>query len=139
MHFAQLAPLLSAGIVRFVSLEQSPPAAEAQDAFPGCELADFSARLHDFADTAALVAQLDLVISVDAPVAQLAGALGKPSWTLLRPAADWRWGTLGGDSAWYPSIRLFRHDCGGDWNLMLDEVAQSLKDTVPVSYANLAA
>jgi hypothetical protein len=77
----------------------------------------------DFADTAAIVDQLDLVISVDTSVAHLAGALGKPCWTLLPvKSVDWRWMHERADSPWYPSMRLFRHQPGDDWSNVVDRV-----------------
>jgi tetratricopeptide (TPR) repeat protein len=81
--------------------------------------------LTDFAETAALVSELDLVISVDTAVAHLAGALGRPVWILLPDIADWRWGTERTDTAWYPTARLFRQN-GGGWAPVLQEVAAAL-------------
>jgi hypothetical protein len=77
-------------------------------------------------DVAAIVANLDLVISVDTSVAHLAGALAKPVWTLVAQAADWRWMTKRQDSPWYPSMRLFRQQSRGDWNPVIEEVRQQL-------------
>ena len=76
----------------------------------------------DFADTAALVASLDLVISVDTGVAHLAGALGKPCWTLLRARPDWRWMRNRSDSPWYPTMRLYRQPAEGNWASVVDQV-----------------
>ncbi|MFI4964095.1 MAG: tetratricopeptide repeat protein [Caulobacterales bacterium] len=85
----------------------------------------------DFADTAAIVQSLDLVISVDTAVAHLAGALGKPCWTLLPQAnTDWRWLRDRRDSPWYPSMRLFRQSSSGDWAGVIDEVMRALGEEV---------
>lgn len=79
------------------------------------KIMDFSDRLTDFAETAGLIANLDLVISVDSAVAHLAGALGKPTWLLLPFAPDWRWQLEREDSPWYPTLRLFRQPRPNDW------------------------
>ena len=79
-------------------------------------LHDFTADLHDFEDTAALIVNLDLVISVDTSVAHLAGALGKPVWLLNRFDTCWRWLLNRDDSPWYPTLRQFRQPRPGDWN-----------------------
>jgi ADP-heptose:LPS heptosyltransferase len=76
----------------------------------------------DLADTAAIIDQLDLVISVDTSVAHLSGAMGKPTWVLLPKVADWRWSTNRVDSAWYPNVTLFRQERQGDWSGLLDRV-----------------
>ena len=80
----------------------------------------------DFADTAALIAQLDLVISVDTCVAHLAGALGRPVWLLNRINTDWRWLLGRDDSPWYPSMRIFRQTVPGDWSGVLHNVGSAL-------------
>ena len=85
------------------------------------------AEIRDFADTAAIVAQLDLVIAVDTAIVHLAGALGKPVWTLLPFAADWRWLLLRDDSPWYPTMRLFRQPGKGDWASVFADVARAAR------------
>jgi hypothetical protein len=80
----------------------------------------------DFRDTAAAIEQIDLVIAVDTSVAHLAGALGRPVWVLLPYYPDWRWRRQGADSPWYPTARLFRQQCRGDWDRVFAEVATAL-------------
>lgn len=106
----------------FHSLAKTPAVA-----IPGLQISDHSADLDDFADTAALIANLDLVISVDTAVAHLAGALGKPVWLLLPIAPDWRWMLHRDDSPWYPTMRLFRQARWGDWDGVIERVTQFLK------------
>ena len=118
---AALAPLLAVPGISFVSLQVGAAAA------PGGGLADWTAELADFADTAALIAGLDLVISVDTAVAHLAGALGKPVWLLNRFNTDWRWGLERRDCAWYPTLRQFRQLRLGEWNEPLAEMAAALE------------
>ena len=86
------------------------------------------AEVADFADTAALVTTLDLVIAVDTAVAHLAGALGKSVWMLDRFDPDWRWMTGRRDSPWYPTMRIYRQPAPGDWESVLAEVARDLVD-----------
>jgi hypothetical protein len=87
----------------------------------------FDEAITDFADTAALCALVDLVISVDTSVAHLAGALGVPVWVLLTAVADWRWLLHREDSPWYPSMRLFRQRTRGDWDDVLERVEREVK------------
>ena len=89
-------------------------------------LHDFTADLHDFADTAALIANLDLVIGVDTAVVHLAGALGKPVWLLNRFDTDWRWLLGRDDSPWYPTLRQFRRSEPGDWRGVVSTAADAL-------------
>jgi hypothetical protein len=89
-------------------------------------LRDVSERLASFADTAALIAQLDLVIAVDTAVAHLAGALGKPVWITLPFTPDWRWQLNRSDSPWYPGVRLFRQTLRGDWSNVIGEIREAL-------------
>ena len=119
MPGATLAPLLALPGVDFVNLQVGDRAREA-------DLPDLSPRLTDFAETAALIATLDLVVTVDTSVAHLAGALGVPVWVMLAHVPDWRWLLHRDDSPWYASARLFRQDSPGDWQGVVGRVAKAL-------------
>jgi Flp pilus assembly protein TadD len=119
-----LSPLAAVPEVRFVSLQKGPAAAEARAA--DFDLLDMMDEVHDFADTAAIVANLDLVISVDTSVVHLAGALGKPVFMLDRYDNCWRWLSGREDSPWYPSLRIFRQRHSGDWTPVIARVAKAL-------------
>jgi lipoprotein NlpI len=119
----KLAPLAAGKDVSLISLQKDRPADATSPPF---ELIDHTSELRDFADTAALIANLDLVISVDTSVAHLAGAIGKPVWTLLASSPDWRWMLDREDSPWYPSMGLFRQRVRGDWDEVISRVAAAL-------------
>jgi len=124
----RLAPLLDRRGCRFFSLQKGEAAAGVARLDPAGErVVDLSNELEDFADTAALVSALDVVVTVDTAVAHLAGALGKPVWILLPFNADWRWLRGRSDSPWYPSARLFRQPADGDWAGVIDAVGQALE------------
>ena len=123
-----LAPLGRVPRVRYYALQKGPREHEADAPPAGLELVNLSPELRDFADTAAAITQLDLVISVCTSVAHLAGAMGKPVWVLLHRAADWRWLTERSDSPWYPTARLFRQTRRGDWEDVIARVASALAD-----------
>ncbi|MDP9172419.1 MAG: tetratricopeptide repeat protein [Planctomycetota bacterium] len=127
MSLSTLAPLADVPGITFFSLQKGEPAAQARDAPAGMRLIDYADELEDFADTAALVANLDLVISVDTSVVHLAGALGKPVWALLPFWPDWRWMVNRSDSPWYPTLRLFRQRQTGDWNPPISEALSALR------------
>ncbi|HEY4745643.1 MAG TPA: tetratricopeptide repeat-containing glycosyltransferase family protein [Desulfuromonadaceae bacterium] len=93
-------------------------------------MADLTGHCHDFADTAAQIARLDLVITVDTAVAHLAGAMGKATWVMLPHAPDWRWMLARDDSPWYPAMRLFRQARSGGWADVVQRIACSLKSGV---------
>jgi hypothetical protein len=130
MPLARLAPLARVPGVRLVSLQKGPPSAQARHPPADMALLDWTDELRDFADTAALIEALDLVISVDTAVAHLAGALGRPVWLLNRFDTDWRWLLARDDSPWYPTMRLFRQPSPGDW----DGVVRSVADALAASY-----
>lgn len=126
-----LAPLLARSGVSFVTLQPGPagdPAAFGRDAK---RIVDVRRELHDFADTAALVDTLDLVIAPDTAVAHLAGALGKPVWMLDRFNACWRWRLDGERSPWYPTLRIFRQPWLGDWPTVAQRVQEAFAARYP--------
>lgn len=125
MPLAALAPLAATGGVRFVSLQMGPAAAAERP--PGLDLFDPMSEMRDFDDTAALVAGLDLVLSVDTAVAHLAGALGRPVWLLERYNSCWRWLHGRQDTPWYPRMRLYRQPQPGDWDAVAALVAADLR------------
>lgn len=122
-----LAPLCEVDGVSFVSLQKGPPSLQAAAPPPGMDLFDPTADLTDFADTAALLEGLDLVISVDTSVAHLAGAMGKPVWLLNRFDTCWRWLLSRDDSPWYPTLRQFRQSAPGDWKGVMLAVRAALE------------
>ncbi len=89
-------------------------------------ITDHTSYLTDFAQTAALISCLDLVITIDTSVAHIAGALGRPVWFMLQRNADWRWFVGRNDSPWYPTARLFRQERQGSWDEVIMQIAQSL-------------
>jgi tetratricopeptide (TPR) repeat protein len=128
LELASLAPLAALKGIDVVSLQTGPAAAQARRPPPGMVLQDWSAELDDFAETAALVSELDLVIAVDTAVGHLAGALGRPVWLLNRFDGCWRWLVERDDSPWYPTLRQFRQKQPGDWDGVLRAVAVALAD-----------
>jgi Flp pilus assembly protein TadD len=127
MRLADMTPLFSVPGCSFVSLQLGPPASQILRQQEGMELHDFTGRLADWADTAGLVAGLDLVIGVDTAVVHLAGALGKPVWMLNRFDSCWRWLSDRDDSPWYPTLRQFRQTRTGDWAGVIERVRQGLE------------
>jgi tetratricopeptide (TPR) repeat protein len=121
-HYAPLAAIPG---VSLISLQKGDASAQPRPA--GMLLHDWTDELTDYADTAALIEALDLVISVDTSVVHLAGALGKPIWVLNRYDQCWRWLRGRTDSPWYPSARLFRQRFPGDWSGVISEVTQALR------------
>ncbi len=126
MKLAHLITLGQISGVRLFSLQKGDAAIQAKNPPAGVELVDWTDELKDFADTAALIANLDLIIAVDTSLAHLAGAMGKPVWMLLPFVPDWRWLLEREDSPWYPSMRLFRQPCRGDWESVIRRMAEEL-------------
>jgi tetratricopeptide (TPR) repeat protein len=124
VKLASLAPLADVADIHWVSLQHGPEAAQLREA--GWPITDPMSEVTDFADTAAVVSQLDLVISVDTAVAHLAGALGVQVWLLSRFDGCWRWLSDRSDSPWYPSMTIFRQHQPGEWAPVIDTVKSAL-------------
>jgi Flp pilus assembly protein TadD len=127
-----LKPLWAIPGISFISLQKGGRGEEeASSPAPDQPLRHLGSEIKDFADTAAIISQLDLLISVDTSVAHLAGALGKACWVLLPCiGTDWRWMQKRSDSPWYPGeMRLFRQERDGDWEIVVANVAQALRET----------
>ena len=125
MRLQDMLPILQVKGLRFISLQTGDDAAQSSE-FGGL-VEDVMHKVTSFADTAALVATLDLVISVDTAVAHLAGALGVNTWVLLKYASDWRWFLERDDSPWYSSMRLFRQEVTGEWSAPVTRILEALK------------
>lgn len=123
---AELAPLARVQGVTFVSLQFGAQGIEADAPPAGMRLVDLRNELKDFLDSAAVISQLDLVITIDTAAAHLAGALGVPTWTMLIFSADWRWLHHREDSPWYPTMRLFRQSRLDRWDDVVARVADEL-------------
>lgn len=123
-----LAPLVAVAGVSFVDLQVGGAAAEAAELPEGALVSP--GMIGDFADTAAIVAELDLVISVDTAVAHLAGALAKPVWLLLPFVGEWRWLRERSDTPWYPTMRLFRQPSPGDWRSVVEAAAEAVGEAL---------
>lgn len=124
----EFVPVLRIPGVAFYSLQKGERSQELKQLPPELGVQDLEAALHDFGDTAIMIDQLDLVISVDTAVAHVAGALGKPVWTLLSEVPDWRWLLEGETTPWYPTMRLFRQTRPGDWAGVMAHVARALAE-----------
>ena len=127
MALSQLKPLFDLEGISWVSLQKGPGAAQIAENGLSSRINDWMDEVVDFADTAALIAGLDLVISVDTSVPHLAGAMGKPVWLLDRYDTDWRWLLDRADSPWYPSMRIFRQTAFGDWPSVVSPVVEALR------------
>jgi len=112
--------------ITFYSLQKGPASIDSNNCHKGINLIDLDSELEDFADTAAAIDNMDLIISVDTSVVHLAGAIGKPVWTLLPFVPDWRWMLERSDTPWYPSMRLFRQRQLHDWEGVFEQITESL-------------
>jgi len=128
LSLARLRPIAAAGDAAFVSLQKPMPAGDlaSMALFPG--MTDLSGDLGDFGETAAVMENLDLVITVDTAMGHLAGALARPVWIMLPKAADWRWMLDRSDSPWYPTARLFRQRTPGAWDELLAALSGALAE-----------
>jgi tetratricopeptide (TPR) repeat protein len=118
-------PLLRLPGICFYSLQIGTDSRESHQ-LADAGLFDLTNYITDFADTAALMSELDLIITVDTATAHLAGALGRPVWVLLPLLPDWRWGLKGNQTRWYPTMRLFRQESAGDWEAVLSRAMFAL-------------
>ncbi|MGY0780312.1 tetratricopeptide repeat protein [Azospirillum argentinense] len=130
LPLAALAPLADVPGVRFVSLQMGPGTAQLAETPAGMDIENPMAGVRDFADTAALAETLDLVITVDTSVCHLAGGLGRPTWTLSRADACWRWLGNRETNPWYPTMRVFGQDRSGDWSGVVARLRAALTDFV---------
>jgi hypothetical protein len=139
LPLAALASFADAGPAAFISLQKPMPARdwETMQRFPG--MTDLSEDLKDFGETAALIENLDLVVTVDTSMGHLAGALGKAAWILIPKAADWRWMLDREDSPWYPSVRLFRQQKPGAWDEPMRRLRSALQTLLAGSLVESAA
>ncbi len=126
LRFAQVAPLIADRRFSWVNLQKWLPANEVITAPPGADWLDWIDDQSDFADSAALIASLDLVVSIDSAMVHLAGGLGRPVWMLNRFDGEWRWLDRQETSPWYPSLRIFNQPRFGDWASVLNEVGAAL-------------
>jgi tetratricopeptide (TPR) repeat protein len=127
VRLAQMAPITGLEGVSLVSLQKVVPRRDAA-AFAALDVLDVAAELTDYSATAALIANLDLVVTIDSSVAHLAGAMGRSVWVLVPRPSDWRWMLDRTDSPWYPSMRLFRQPTPGDWTACIAAAAEALAE-----------
>jgi tetratricopeptide (TPR) repeat protein/precorrin-6B methylase 2 len=125
-----LAPLLDVPGTSWYSLQKGPAAAALVERDNGGVIVDLQDELTDFAETAAAVSALDLIVSVDTSVAHLAGALGKPLWMMLAHPAEWRWLEHRDDTPWYPTARLFRQTRMNEWHEVVQRMKPALAEVV---------
>jgi len=127
MRLDTLTSLLQVHGIDWISLQKGEPALQLSNLPPNIHVRDCCSRDRDLADTAAVIAALDLVITTDTCIAHLAGAMAKPVWILLAHLADWRWMQSRSTTPWYPTARLFRQPVPGDWPSVLQSVIAELR------------
>jgi tetratricopeptide (TPR) repeat protein len=130
MALSHIKPLFENERCDFFSLQLGPARGQIEQEDQQSNLTDLSEHLTDFAATASLIEQLDLVIAVDTAVAHLAGSLGKPVWLMLPFVPDWRWMLHRSDTPWYPTMRLFRQPAAGNWAAAVEEARIALAEFV---------
>ncbi len=131
IDFAELTKIEDA---KYYSLQVGDAAQRNKELLSKHDIADLSTHISNFNTTAAIIENLDLVISVDTSVAHLSGALNKPTWTMLSYKADWRWFAEGEDCIWYPSMKLYRQKEFGNWIDVIQKISNDLKDLITNNY-----
>jgi hypothetical protein len=126
LNLQQLAPLAATRGVKFYSLQKGPAGEQAKNPPVGLEWVDLGPELNDFADTAAVMSLMDLILTTDTSVPHLAGALGRPVWVMLQFVPHFCWLLEREDSPWYPTMRLFRQDSRGDWDRVITRAVEAL-------------
>jgi hypothetical protein len=127
INFDMLAPLATVPGVRFFSLQKGPAGQQLKNLPSGMDLIDLGPELRDFADTAAVMQALDLIVTTVTSIPHLAGALARPVWVMLQKVPHFTWLLDREDSPWYPTMRLFRQKNMGDWQDVIERVAEALK------------
>lgn len=125
---ADFAPIAALPKVALISLQKGPPTEQAGAYFGRAPLINIGAEVRDYDDTMALIASLDLIVTVDTSVGHLAAAMGKPTWILLPTSPDWRWLLEREDTPWYASVRLFRQTVPREWGDVMQRVAEAIQD-----------
>jgi ADP-heptose:LPS heptosyltransferase len=118
--------LLRLSGIHFVGLQKGAGSEQAASLPPEIAFTNLGDELGDFSDTAALLANMDLLISVDTAVVHLAGAMGRPAWVMIPFIPDWRWGMRRENCLWYPSLRLFRQNRPKDWSGVVERMRREL-------------
>lgn len=129
-RLTDLLPLLRRGQCHFYSLQKGEPAGQLADLPPDIDMTDLSPLLTSFAETAAVLRHIDVLISTDTGTVHLAGALGRPVWLLVSAIPDWRWGVSGPSTPWYPTITMYRQQRRGDWRDAVAAVGRALDHSV---------